>query len=505
MGQRLRGVAPGEPARTQRSAAGALGRRRERGEERQPQPRGRAAIRQGDRRPGRGGGGTGRGLHGEGRRCARHRADRQSRARHAPYGSVPGGRLAPPRFRSAAQGRADQVGVGPVSAPPRRAVFLDRDGVLNRAIVRNGRPYPPAALADLEILPDAPAALGALRAAGLVLIGVTNQPDVARGTQRRGGGESMHAAPRQARPRPRGELPGRRSMEGCRGREGGGLCRRPDRLRLRGVRTRQRGAGPHRRITLRRRGVDSATTRHTGRTTMTSVSALRVKLFADGADKAGMLEMYRKPMIKGFTTNPTLMRKAGIADYRAFAREILCAITDRPISFEVFSDEFDEMERQAREIAEWGENVYVKIRVTNTRGESSRAVIRSLTRTGIKVNVTALLTLDQVREVSSALAGGAPACVSVFAGRIADTGRDPVPLMASAVEILRPTPAIELIWASPRELLNIFQADAIGCHIITATNDILGKLHLVGKELQEYSLDTVKMFRDDAVKAGFSL
>ena len=238
---------------------------------------------------------------------------------------------------------------------------------------------------------------------------------------------------------------------------------------------------------------------------MTSVSALRVKLFADGADKAGMLEMYRKPMIKGFTTNPTLMRKAGIADYRAFAREILCAISDRPISFEVFSDEFDEMERQAREIAEWGENVYVKIPVTNTRGESSRAVIRSLTRTGIKVNVTALLTLDQVREVSSALAGGAPACVSVFAGRIADTGRDPVPLMASAVEILRPTPAIELIWASPRELLNIFQADAIGCHIITATNDILGKLHLVGKELQEYSLDTVKMFRDDAVKAGFSL
>src|ERR1041384_280595 len=200
MGQRLRGVAPGEPARTQRSAAGALGRRRERGEERQPQPRGRAAIRQGDRRPGRGGGGTGRGLHGEGRRCLRDRADRQSGARHAPHGSVPGGRLAPPRFRSAAQGRADQVGVGPVSAPPRRAVFLDRDGVLNRAIVRNGRPYPPAALADLEILPDAPAALGALRAAGLVLIGVTNQPDVARGTQRREVVESMHAALREALP-----------------------------------------------------------------------------------------------------------------------------------------------------------------------------------------------------------------------------------------------------------------------------------------------------------------
>ena len=238
---------------------------------------------------------------------------------------------------------------------------------------------------------------------------------------------------------------------------------------------------------------------------MTSVAALRVKLFADGADKAGMLEMYRKPMIKGFTTNPTLMRKAGIPDYRAFAREILCAISDRPISFEVFSDEFDEMERQAREIAPWGENVYVKIPVTNTRGESSQAVIRSLTREGIKVNVTALLTLDQVREVSDALAGGAPACVSVFAGRVADTGRDPVPLMAAAVELLRPHPDIELIWASPRELLNIFQADAVGCHIITATNDILGKLPLVGKDLQEYSLDTVKMFRGDAVKAGFTL
>ena len=238
---------------------------------------------------------------------------------------------------------------------------------------------------------------------------------------------------------------------------------------------------------------------------MTSVSALRVKLFADGADRAGMLEMYRKPMIKGFTTNPTLMRKAGISDYRAFAREILCAISDRPISFEVFSDEFDEMERQAREITEWGENVYVKIPVTNTRGESSHAVIRSLTRAGIKVNVTALLALDQVRQVSDALAGGAPACVSVFAGRIADTGRDPVPLMAAAVELLRPHPNIELIWASPRALLNIFQADAVGCHIITVTNDILGKLALVGKDLHEYSLDTVKMFRGDAVKAGFDL
>jgi len=238
---------------------------------------------------------------------------------------------------------------------------------------------------------------------------------------------------------------------------------------------------------------------------MKSASALGVKIFADGADKMGMLEMYRNPLIKGFTTNPTLMRKAGVADYQGFAQDILRAIPDRPISFEVFSDAFDEMERQAGEITRWGDNVYVKIPVTNTLGQSSERVIRTLSRAGVKVNVTALLTLDQVRDVSAALAGGAPACVSVFAGRVADTGRDPMPLMAAAVELLRPYPNIELIWASPRELLNVFQADAVGCHIITATNDILAKLGLVGLDLREYSLETVKMFHDDALKAGFSL
>lgn len=238
---------------------------------------------------------------------------------------------------------------------------------------------------------------------------------------------------------------------------------------------------------------------------MKSVSELNVKIFADGADKAGMLEMYRKPFVKGFTTNPTLMRKAGIADYAAFAREILDAIKDRPISFEVFSDEFAEMERQARLIAQWGKNVYVKIPVTNTRREASLDLIRELAGAGIQLNVTAMMTLEQVRDVSAALAGGPPACVSVFAGRIADTGRDPVSLMAAAVELLRMYPNVELIWASPRELLNIFQADEIGCHIITVTNDILKKLDLVGKDLSEYSLDTVKMFREDAVKAGYTL
>ena len=240
-------------------------------------------------------------------------------------------------------------------------------------------------------------------------------------------------------------------------------------------------------------------------TNLPSVRALKVKIFADGADKAGILEMAARPHIAGFTTNPTLMRKAGIADYRAFAKDILASLTDRPISFEVFSDEFVEMERQAREIASWGGNVYVKIPVTNTRREPATALIRRLAADGVKLNVTALMTLAQVREVSLALGDGAPACISVFAGRIADTGRDPVPLMAQAVEILRPFPRQELIWASPRELLNIFQADAVGCQIITVTNDVLKKLDLVGKDLDDYSLDTVKMFHDDAKHAGFTL
>jgi transaldolase len=236
-----------------------------------------------------------------------------------------------------------------------------------------------------------------------------------------------------------------------------------------------------------------------------NVSDLRVKLFADGADKTAMLDMYRKPWISGFTTNPTLMHKAGIQDYEGFARDILRAIPDRPISLEVFADEFDQMERQALKIAEWGANVYVKIPVTNTRREPSYDLICRLARRGVKLNVTAILALDQVRDVASALGGHAPSCVSVFAGRVADTGRDPLPMMTSAVEILRPYPNMELIWASPRELLNIVQADAIGCHIITVTNDILNKLSLLDKDLHDYSLETVEMFHKDAVKSGFSI
>lgn len=238
---------------------------------------------------------------------------------------------------------------------------------------------------------------------------------------------------------------------------------------------------------------------------MTPINKLNVKIFADGADKAGMLEMYAKSFIKGFTTNPTLMRKAGITDYKAFAREILQAIPDRPISFEVFSDEFPEMERQAMEIAGWGDNVYVKIPVTNTRRHPCYELVRKLTKRGAKVNVTALMALEQVRDVVAVLDSETPSYVSVFAGRVADTGRDPVPLMAAAVDLLKTRPKAELIWASPRELFNIFQADAIGCHVITVTNDTLKKLVLVGRDLHDYSLDTVKMFYEDAKGAGFVL
>ena len=231
----------------------------------------------------------------------------------------------------------------------------------------------------------------------------------------------------------------------------------------------------------------------------------QVKIFADGADKAGMLDMYQNPWISGFTTNPTLMRKAGIADYEAFARDILAHIPDRPISFEVFSDDFDEMCAQALKIASWGDNVYVKIPVTNTEGHSANTLIRELAQEGVKQNVTALMTLSQVKEVTEALSEGPAACISVFAGRIADTGTDPLPIMQTALEIMHRYPQLELIWASPRELLNIIQANEIGCHIITVTNDILKKLSLIGKDHTQYSLETVQMFRNDALSAGFTL
>ncbi len=238
---------------------------------------------------------------------------------------------------------------------------------------------------------------------------------------------------------------------------------------------------------------------------MKKIEQLKVKIFADGADKAGMLEMYEKPFIKGLTTNPTLMKKAGITDYRAFCKDILTSIKDKPLSFEVFSDDFSEMERQALEIASWGENVYVKIPITNTKQLPCYDLVKRLVVKKVKLNVTALMTLDQVKNVVASLDPNVPSYVSVFAGRIADTGYDPVPMMAKAVDVLKAAPASELIWASPRELLNIFQANDIGCHVITVTNDILKKLSLVGYDLDQYSLDTVKMFYKDAVDAGFKL
>jgi transaldolase len=235
------------------------------------------------------------------------------------------------------------------------------------------------------------------------------------------------------------------------------------------------------------------------------LSDLRVKLFADGAEKKTILEMYATPYIQGFTTNPTLMRKAGVTDYEAFARDILAAVQDRPVSLEVFADDFDEMERQALKMSKWGDNVYVKIPVTNTRREPAYELVHRLSHEGVKINITALLSFAQVRCAFAALKGGAPSNISVFAGRVADTGRDPVPLMKAAVEMIASEPQIELIWASPRELLNIYQADAVGCHIITATSDILKKLCLIGKDLDEYSLDTVKMFYQDAQSSQYSV
>jgi transaldolase len=420
----------------------------------------------------------------------------------------------------------------------RRAVFLDRDGVLNRAYERGGITYPPANVGEVELLPGAVEALQLLAGQDVLLVVVTNQPDVARGTQQRRIVETINAYLAERLPLHAVFACYHDTVDNC-------DCRKPkpglllqaarhydidlnqsflvgDRWSdivagdVAGCRTflvatpysqRERCA-PDYEVTdvlEAAHAIVMLLRMQEGELSMPDLTTLRIKIFADGADKAGMLEMARKPFIAGLTTNPTLMRQAGVRDYRAFAKDILDAIPDLPISFEVFSDELAEMERQAHEIASWGQNVYVKIPVSNTRGESTYVLVQRLAKSGVKQNVTALMTLEQVREVAAALADGPSSYVSVFAGRIADTGRDPIPLMAAAVELLRPFAHEELIWASPRELLNIFQADQIGCQIITATNDILKKLNLVGKDLREFSLDTVKMFHHDAKQAGYSL
>jgi len=235
------------------------------------------------------------------------------------------------------------------------------------------------------------------------------------------------------------------------------------------------------------------------------LNALRTKIFADGADLDTILRLARDPRLKGFTTNPSLMWKAGLTDYAEFAERLLSEITDRPVSFEVFADDATEMRRQARRIADWGDNVYVKIPVSTTSGETTAPLVRELSLGGVKLNVTALMTVRQVTETAAALDGGAPSIVSVFAGRIADAGVDPLPIMREALEILRPVPQAELLWASPREVLNLVQASEIGCHIITMTHDLLPKLDSLGKDLEQFSLETVQMFHRDAVSAGFTL
>jgi transaldolase len=232
---------------------------------------------------------------------------------------------------------------------------------------------------------------------------------------------------------------------------------------------------------------------------------LTIKVFADGADLDGIVALARDPRVSGFTTNPTLMRSAGVENYEDFATAAVAAVPDRPISFEVFADRFDEMERQALKLASLGANVYVKIPVTDPGGEPSTKLARQLAEQGVQLNITAILTLDQVAWVADALRGGPPGIVSVFAGRIADTGRDPVPIMAAALELLRTAPNLELLWASSRELLNLVQADSIGCHIITMTNDLLAKLGTIGRDLTEFSLQTVQMFHDDAARSGYHL
>jgi transaldolase len=242
-------------------------------------------------------------------------------------------------------------------------------------------------------------------------------------------------------------------------------------------------------------GADSVPTQHD----------LTIKVFADGADLQGIRALASNRSIAGFTTNPTLMRQVGVTDYLGFCREVLEIIDDRPISLEVFSDDIGEMDRQARLLARLGPNVYVKIPVTNTERKTTADLVRSLTHDGVQVNVTAMTTVEQVETIVEALAGGAPACVSVFAGRVADTGVDPIPTMVKASEIMAPQPQLELIWASPRELLNVVQANDIGCHIITVTHELLKKLPILGKDLDEYSLETVKMFANDAVSAGYEL
>jgi transaldolase len=403
--------------------------------------------------------------------------------------------------------------------------------------VIDGLPHPPASAADLRIGPDVVRACQKLRQAGLLLIVVTNQPDIARGTQDRETVDAIHSELRWKLPVddllvcPHDDG----DACGCRKPAGGLLVEGAQRwgVDLRrsvmvGDRWRDVEAGrsvgcgtvlvdhgyrerPGAGADLVVRALEEAVpwilraTQPGGEPAARSSDGLRIEIFADGADTERIAELARHPLIRGVTTNPTLMRAAGVSDYEAFARRLLERVPELAVSFEVLADEFDEMERQARVIASWGESVYVKVPVTNPQGEFSGPLLRRLAAAGIKLNVTALLTVDQVRSTAECLAGGPRAYVSVFAGRIADTGRDPVPVMREALDEVRLHGNLQLIWASPREVLNVVQADAIGCDVITITPELFAKLPLLGMDLADLSLDTVRMFDRDARAAGLVL
>jgi transaldolase len=426
----------------------------------------------------------------------------------------------------------------------RPAIFLDRDGVLNEVTVRDGIPVPPPGVAQLRLLPGVVAACRRLRELGFVLVVVTNQPDIARGVRSRAAVDRIHARLGEQLPLDEVVVCPHDDADGC-------GCRKPrpgmilaaaGRLGLDLSRSfcvgdrwrdieaaRRAGVGAiyvDRRYGERRPdrvdaivdGLPDAVSfiesrlaeragpiRRSNRSMAGTTAFKHVQVYADGGDLESVVALAEWPEIAGFTTNPTLMRKAGIDDYEAFARKLVAAIPDRPISFGVLADEPDEMVRQAHVIAGWGPNVYVKVPVTNTRGDSTEPVVRQLTADQVQLNVTALMTVEQVRRVTAALSGSRGAIVSVFAGRIADTGRDPVPLMTAALRITSAEPNVRLLWASPREILNVWQADDIGVDIVTVTHDLLPKLRLYGKALDDYSLETVRMFHDDARDAGYVL
>ncbi|GAA3199044.1 transaldolase [Dactylosporangium siamense] len=422
------------------------------------------------------------------------------------------------------------------AASLRPAVFLDRDGVLNDVQIRDGVPVPPPNVGEMRLLPGVVEACTRLHELGYVLVVVTNQPDIARGTQSRAEVDRMHAFLQERLPLDKIVVCPHDDADGC-------TCRKPRPGMI--VETAQRlGLDLSRSFCVGDRWRDIEAAQRAGVTAIyvernygerkavgadavvpslldaipfieshgsqrggpvSDAAPRHVKIFADGADLESIVSMSERPGIAGFTTNPTLMRKSGVTDYEAFARKVLETVTDRPISFEVFADDFPGMIRQAQLIASWGPNVFVKVPVTDTKGNNTTSVVEQLTAEGVQLNVTALLTLPQVERVTQALAGTRGAVVSVFAGRIADTGRDPLPIMAEALKMTSAQANVSLLWASPREILNVQQADDLGVDIITVTHDMLAKLGLFGRDLDDYSLDTVRMFHNDAQAAGYVL